>query len=177
MAGEINEKMIAEMVREILMKGQSQTAPVKQAAEKTSGLTAKDYPLATKRPDLLAGPRGKHFQELTLEEIEKGNVSFDDFRITPEVLEYQAQIAGSAGRPQLALNLRRAAELTKVSDERILEIYDALRPHRSTKEELLAIAAELRNKFGAKICGDFVEEAADVYERRKLLKGDVPTTD
>lgn len=175
MAAEINEKMIAEMVREILMKGQSQAAPDQQKTGNPSGLTAKDYPLATKRTDLLTGPRGKHFNELTLEEIEKGNVNFDDFKITPDSLEYQAQIAESAGRPQIALNLRRAAELTKVPDERVLEMYNALRPHRSTKDELLSIAGELRDKFGAKICGDFVEEAAHVYERRKLLKGDLPT--
>jgi len=66
--------------------------------------------------------------------------------------------------------MRRAAELTRVGDERILEIYNALRPYRSTKADLLAIAEELENKYGAKICAAFVREACDVYERRGRLK-------
>ena len=45
----------------------------------------------------------------------------------------------SDGREAFAGNLRRAAELISVPDERILEIYNALRPYRSTKEELLNI--------------------------------------
>jgi propanediol dehydratase small subunit len=67
------------------------------------------------------------------------------------------------------MNMRRAAELTRVADERILEIYNALRPYRSTKAELLAIADELENKYGAKINAAFVREATDVYERRGRL--------
>ncbi len=49
------------------------------------------------------------------------------------------------------MNFERAAELTAVPDDRILEIYNALRPYRSTKEELLAIAtiskAAIRRRF------------------------------
>jgi len=36
----------------------------------------------------------------------------------------------------------------------------------------LAIADELENKYGAKVCAGFVREAADVYERRGVLKKD-----
>ncbi len=178
MAMEMNEQMVAELVRQVIQGMGTATAPSPSSrgqGPRQGGLTVKDYPLASQRPDLLVGPRGKKFEELTLENIEKGNVAFEDFRITPQALEYQAQVAEAAKRPQVAANLRRAAELTKVPDERVLEIYNALRPHRSTKEELLAIAAELENQFGAKVCGEFVREAAEVYEKRRLLAGDIPT--
>ena len=33
--------------------------------------------------------------------------------------------------------------MTKVSDKRLLEMYNALRPYRSSKQELLDIASEL----------------------------------
>ena len=67
---------------------------------------------------------------------------------------------------------QRAAELTRVPDERVLEMYDALRPFRSTKQELLNIAKELRDKYDANVCAAWFEEAADYYESRKKLKGD-----
>ena len=35
---------------------------------------------------------------------------------------------------------KRQAELIAVPDDRLLEIYNALRPYRSTKQELLDIA-------------------------------------
>lgn len=174
MAMEMNEKMVAELVRQVI-QGMGNAPAASAPAAKSGGLGVEDYPLASQRPDLLVGPRGKKFEELTLENVEKGNVTFEDFRITPQALEYQAQVAEASKRPQVAANLRRAAELTKVPDARVLEIYNALRPHRSTKEELLTIAAELENQYGAKVCGEFVREAAQVYEKRRLLAGDLPT--
>lgn len=74
------------------------------------------------------------------------------------------------------MNFERAAELTAVPDDRILEIYNALRPYRSTKEELLAIADDLENRYQAKICAAFVREAAGLYverktQRRRLITG------
>ena len=50
-------------------------------------------------------------------------------------------------------------------------MYNALRPYRSSKQELLDIASEL-DGVGAPICANFVREAAENYERRKKLKGD-----
>lgn len=130
----------------------------------------RDYPLSEKRPDLVRTVRDRPLDEITLEAVMSGEVEADEIRVTPQILEYQAQIAESIGRPQLAGNLRRAAELTRVPDERILEIYNAMRPNMSTKEELLAIADELENEYEAKINGDLVREAADVYERRGRLR-------
>ena len=81
--------------------------------------------------------------DITLDEVMKGNIKPEDLRITDKTLLMQAEIAEKVGRRQLAQNFRRAAELTKVPDDRILEIYTALRPYRSSKEELLSIAEEL----------------------------------
>lgn len=171
----IDEKSLEEIVRQVLKelggkKEEVKTEP-KKCGEKYGLDPNKDYPLSQKHPELLKSATGKSFTDITLEEVLKGNVKADDLRISPETLLMQAEIAEKVGRKQFANNLRRAAELTRVPDERILEIYNALRPYRSTKEELLAIADELENKYNAPICAAFVREAADVYERRKRLKG------
>jgi propanediol dehydratase small subunit len=174
---QVNEQMIADIVRQVLRGVNGSSSPSSSVTASSCGITAADYPLGVRRRDLLKSPRGIPFEELTLENIEKGKVGFEDFSITPEVLKMQGDIAAFAGRTQIALNLGRAGELTKLPDTRVLEIYNALRPHRSTKDELLAIADELQTKFGANVCANFVREAADVYQRRKLLKGDLPSSD
>lgn len=129
-----------------------------------------DYPLSEKRPDLVKTVKDRPLDEITLDKVLSGEIEADEIRVTPEILEYQAQIADSVGRPQLAANLRRAGELTRVPDERILEIYNAMRPNMSTKDELLGIADELENEYEAKINADLVREAAEVYERRGRLR-------
>lgn len=135
-----------------------------------SGLNAeRDYPLATKRPDLVQSATGRHLDEITLDKVIAGEIKFEDIKTRPETLEYQAQIAESAGRPNLAANLRRAAEMTRIPDARVLEIYNALRPYRSSKQQLHDIAAELDSQYQAKICAAHVREAAEVYERRGRL--------
>ena len=176
---QINEQLVAQLVRQVLqnMDGSAPNPAAPEAARSGPGVTAADYPLGSKRPDLLKSPRGIPFQELTLGAVESGKATVEDFRITPDALEMQAQIAESAGRPQIARNLRRAAELTRVPDERILQIYNAMRPHRSTREEMEAIARELEETYAAKVCAGFVREAAEVYGRRKLLRGDLPSSD
>lgn len=175
------QDMISAIVREVLAElnsgaaPQAKPAPSVAPASRISGAgldPARDYPLAAKRPDLVKTNTGKRVDELTLEQAIKGELKAEELRITPETLELQAQISEKAGRPQLAANLRRAAELTKVSDERVLEMYNALRPYRSTKAELLAIADELEQKYGAKVNAAFVREACEVYERRGRLRQD-----
>lgn len=130
-----------------------------------------DYPLSEKRPELIFTQKGKKLSEINMENVLKGNVSVEDCRISPQTLEYQAQIAESAGNRQVADNFRRAAELTGFSDEKVLEIYTALRPFRSTKDELYEIAEELE-AHGATLNAEYVREAAEVYEKRNKLKGD-----
>jgi propanediol dehydratase small subunit len=170
---EISPEQIAQAVKRVLA---SLNEPAGKSASTGSPTSAgqldakKDYPLAIKRPDLVKSATGLGLKDITLEKVVEGKLSFDDIKIHPDTLEYQAQIAISAGRPQIASNLRRAAELTKIPDARVLEIYNALRPYRSTKQQLLDIASELESKYQAKLCAAFVREAVVVYEKRGRIK-------
>ncbi|OFJ55435.1 diol dehydratase small subunit [Mycolicibacterium grossiae] len=130
---------------------------------------AADYPLSVHRPDVLFTPTGKSIEDITIDAVMAGDVEANDLRITPDTLRLQAQLAEKVGRPQLGANLRRAAEMTAISDERVLEIYNALRPNASSKAELEAIADELESQYGASLLAALVREAADVYERRDVL--------
>jgi propanediol dehydratase small subunit len=49
-------------------------------------------------------------------------------------------------------------------------MYNALRPYRCTKKELLDMAGELESKYQATVCAALVREAAQEYERRGRLK-------
>jgi propanediol dehydratase small subunit len=168
----VTPEMIAEAVRKAMESLAETNGKTTTVTKPTTGKldAKKDYPLAQKRPDLVRSATGLTLEEITLEKAASGKLTFDDVKIRPETLEYQAQIAESAGRPHLARNLRRAAEMTRIPDARVLEIYNALRPYRSTKQELLDIASELENKFQAKVCAGFVREAAEVYEKRGRIK-------
>lgn len=130
----------------------------------------KDYPIYEKHPDLIKTQTGKKIDEITMDNILAGEITEDDCKIAPDTLEYQAQIQESFGNPQVAANFRRAAEMTRIPDERILEIYNCLRPNVSTKEELLSIAEELEKEYDAKVNAALVAEAAEVYEKRGMLK-------
>jgi propanediol dehydratase small subunit len=129
----------------------------------------KDYPLGLRRPDLVATPSGVGLAEITLEALRGGRLSAEDLRATPETLRRQAAVARAAGRDQLAENLERAAELAPVPAEVLLDVYTALRPHRSTAAELEACAARLDSEFGAARTAAFVREALDAYASRGLL--------
>ncbi|HMQ32108.1 MAG TPA: diol dehydratase small subunit [Chloroflexaceae bacterium] len=181
------QDLISAIVREVMAelnggKGVLNGAPAANGAATTNGAAAngagqkldyrRDYPLAEKRPELVKTATGKSLSEITLDAVVSGAVKAEEIRITPQTLEYQAQIGESIGRPQFAGNLRRAAEMTAVPAARILQMYNALRPNRSTKAELLAIADELETQYAAKICAGFVREAAEVYERRGVLRRD-----
>jgi propanediol dehydratase small subunit len=111
---------------------------------------------------------GRPVQDLTLAAVRRGEVTLADLRIHPDTLERQAVVAQQHGNPQLAENLRRAAELTKLPDDEVLAIYEALRPGRSTAAALTALAGSLSDR-GLPLCAALVTEAADVYGRRGLL--------
>ena len=122
-----------------------------------------NYPLSEKRPDRLATPTGVSWKDIDLQSVLDGSLRMSDLRIAPETLELQAQIAESAGRRQLAENLRRAAELVNVPETRILEVYQALRPGRSTPSQLERLAGELESEYRAQRCARFLREAAQAY--------------
>lgn len=165
--------LIAAIVREVMSElnnGNGSSAAPAPAANGSTLDYRRDYPLAEKRPELVKTASGKTLTDITLDAVVSGAIKAEEIRITPQTLEYQAQVSESIGRPQLAANMRRAGELTRVPDARVLEMYNALRPNRSTKAELLAIADELEGQYSAKICANFVREAADVYEKRGVLR-------
>jgi propanediol dehydratase small subunit len=128
-----------------------------------------DYPTGERRPDLVMTATGKPLAAVTLEDVIAGKIGADDLRITAEALERQAVVADASGRPALVPNLRRAAELTRVPDERLLAIYEALRPGRSTPEDLDRIVLELEEIYDAPLTASLVREAAAAYARRGLV--------
>jgi propanediol dehydratase small subunit len=134
---------------------------------------AADYPLGQKRPDLVTTPSGLSLDAISPEAMREGRLHWEDLRATPETLQRQAAVAEAAGRTALGENLTRAAELATVPTDTILEIYTALRPHRSTAAELEAWSARL-DEAGAPLTAAFVREASDVYAKRGLLADERP---
>jgi len=110
---------------------------------------------------------GKPVAGLTVAAVRAGEAGLEDLRIHPDTLERQAVVAQEHGNPQLAANLRRAAELTRLPDDEVLAIYEALRPGRCTPAQLTDLAASLAAR-GLPRCAALVAEAADVYARRGL---------
>ncbi len=115
------------------------------------------------------GFSGLNADEISVDDVRRGDITQDDVRIHPDTLEHQAQVAEDHGNPQLASNFRRAAELTKLPDEEVLRLYEALRPGRSTAQELRDISTDLASR-GIKIHAEFFAQAAEVYERRGLSR-------
>jgi len=163
-----NEQLIEKMVRDVLSNLQGSEPAAKPASN--GQVTERDYPLGEKSPERIKTKTGIAFKDLTLEKVMSGEIKAEDITISPDTLKMHGEIASSVNRDAFAMNLNRASELIAVPDQRILEIYDALRPYRSTKEELLAIADELDNKYGCKINAKFIRDAAVVYEKRGRLK-------
>lgn len=131
-----------------------------------------DYPLGSRRPDLVRTPSGLGLEELTLDAVRAGRIGPEELRATPETLRRQSAVALATGRTQLADNLARAAELASVPSETILEIYTALRPHRSSADELEAWAERLESELEAPLCAAFVREATAACAERGLLRVD-----
>ena len=148
----MDEQLLEKMIKEIV-SNINNTSNSRSISNSSVEVSAKDYPLGYNRKDLIKTSTGKSLDDITLDAVMNDRVGPNDVRITAETLEYQAKIAESVGRK-----------------DRILEIYNALRPFRSTKAELIAIADELESKYSAKISASLVREAAEVYEKRDRLR-------
>ena len=107
--------------------------------------------------------------EITVENAVDGKLGLGDLRMDPAALAHQAAVAEQGGNPQLAENFLRAAELATIDDEDVMGLYEALRPHRSTAEELEQLRTSLIAR-GAPRCAALVEQAAAAYARRGLLR-------
>ena len=102
------------------------------------------YPLGQSEADTITSRTGKKLSQITLDEVKKGNVTADDIKISAETLKKQGQVAKEA--------------------------YNKLRPNRSTKKELILMAQELLQKYNAPHCAKLVLEAAEIYEKRGILR-------
>ncbi len=108
-------------------------------------------------------------EKFTVENAVDGNLSLADLRMDPATLAHQAVVAEEGGNPQLSENFLRAAELATIDDEEVMQLYEALRPHRSTAQELEALRLSLETR-GASRCAELVRQAGVVYARRGLLR-------
>lgn len=129
-----------------------------------------EYPLGEHALDELCAASGKPLSEITLEALRRGELTLDDVRIRAETLRAQAEIAERMGYRQVAGNLRRAAELVAIPNDELLAIYEALRPGRSTYEQLLALAQRLREVYHAPETAALIAEAAEAYCGRGALR-------
>ena len=112
---------------------------------------------------------GRSLDELTIEALRSGRLAPEDFRISREQLNEQAAAAEAGGYRQLADNLRRAAELTELPNERVFEIYNLLRPGRATVAQLQQLAGELEGQNLPRVAA-FIREAATAYDRRGIAR-------
>jgi len=133
-------------------------------------MTHSENNTARLRDQSITSKTGVTVSDLSLERVAGGWGEMTDFSISRQTLLHQAEIATAGGWLQLGENFRRAAELVDVPDNIILQIYEALRPFRATAAELGKLASQLRLQFQAPECARWVEEAAEVYAGRALLK-------
>ncbi len=110
--------------------------------------------------------------DLTLDRLRAGKIAPDDVTISRETLLAQAARAEAEGYPQLARNFRRAAELTAIPNDVLLQTYDKLRPYRSTYYELLAVSQEISARYEAPETGEYIRQAAEAYRAKGLLAED-----
>ena len=117
------------------------------------------YPLYREARAEVALRSGRPIAELCLEHLQAGRLGAEDLGIHEETLRRQARIAEEAGFRPLARNLERAAELTRLPDARILEIYEALR-RGGHREALETLARDIEDGYGARLTAAFLREAA-----------------
>jgi propanediol dehydratase small subunit len=134
-------------------------------------LKVADYPLSEKRADLIRTRSGKPLDAITVAALKSGAATMNDLRITKDSLLMQAEIAEAAGRPRLGSNFQRAADMVDVPQDFLLKAYELLRPGRAkAKAELLDAAKVFRETYKAERVAAFLEEAAEIYERRGLFQ-------
>jgi propanediol dehydratase small subunit len=115
---------------------------------------------------------GRRLGDLTIDALRRGNLAADDFRISRETLDRQASAAEQAGYYQLAESLRRAAELTGMSNRQVLDVYNKMRPGRATYAELISLADQLEKTQSMPLVAAFIREAAEAYRQRGVAKNE-----
>lgn len=130
------------------------------------------FPLGQHHRDDIATRSGRPLAELDLDRVLAGGVSPDDVAVSAETLALQAEFAREAGYGEVAENLVRAAEMTRIPNAEILEIYESLRPGRSTYYQLLSLSQRVASMYAAEHTGAYIREAAEAYRDTGLLKMD-----
>ncbi len=130
------------------------------------------YPLGTHHRDRVETQSGRKLADLDVERVLAGEVVPEDVSVRAETLQLQAEFAQAGGFDQVAENLRRAAEMTRIPNDEILEIYEALRPGRSTYYQLLSLSQQISSRYSAELTGAYIREAAEAYRDTGLLKMD-----
>jgi propanediol dehydratase small subunit len=120
--------------------------------------------------NLIRTATGRSLESINLQAVMDNQLAPEDLRIHAETLQFQAQKARQAGYFLLAENFERAAELTHIPDAMVLSIYEALRPHRSTRDELIQLADRLKAEYAAEQVSNFILGAVEIYTQRNLLK-------
>ncbi len=131
-----------------------------------------NYPLGQNHRDEVATHSGHSLSDLTISNVLAGEVGSGDVSVNAETLEMQARFARDAGYAEVAANLERAAEMTRIPNDEILGLYEALRPGRSTYYQLLSLSQQLASRYGAEHTGAYIREAAEAYRSTGLLKMD-----
>ncbi len=83
-------------------------------------LSVADYPLAEKRPEIVGTKAGKKLDDITLDAVLADRVTLEDLRDHTAGAAPAAEIAKAAGRPTLAANFERGAELVDVPQDVIM---------------------------------------------------------
>ena len=110
--------------------------------------------------------------DITLDALRDGKVAASDLTIRRQTLLDQAALAEQRGYPQLSRNFRRAAELTSIPNDVLIETYEKLRPYRATYYQLLAVSQEIAARYDAPETGDYIRQAAEAYKAKGLLKAE-----
>jgi len=91
---EIND-LINKIVKEAGQQApHSETTVPTNKADKQAGhtkMTAADYPLFKKHPEMVNAPNGKNINEITIEAAINGQVKPEDLRIAPATLKAQGE--------------------------------------------------------------------------------------
>ena len=114
---------------------------------------------------------GRAATDVTVEALAAGQLTTEDIMISAEALLAQAAQAREHGYEPMARNFERAAEMTRLPDDEILVMYEALRPFRLTAAELASIAGRL-DAGGAPQCAALVREASEAYAARGCLRAE-----
>jgi propanediol dehydratase small subunit len=130
------------------------------------------YPLGEHHRNQITTKSGRSLENLNIEQILSGDVDPGDVSISAETLDKQAEFAREAGYDEVAANLARAAEMTRIPNGELMDIYESLRPGRCTYYQLLSLSQQVSSMYDAELTGAYIREAADVYRDTGMLKMD-----